>query len=257
MPLAASPPGGLCEPAGVSADAVEPRPRHSVGALFEAALRRFGARLGAYLALTVVALVPTIVVFALLRDVDLGGFLDFGLAGFAYSLGIFGLCGVLTALVTDDLRGRIGVIAAAVGIASVASGVLSGLFPPLAIVAFPVLAFIPIAVAAGDVSPVRAIGHALGLAGRNLGSVYLVLVAIVIWAAANFFGFGIAFSPIGREAQRPLAVVAMTLLTWPVAALVLRNLYGDLTGRLVIRDADVKAREKALKRVGRKPEAPR
>ncbi len=49
----------------------------------------------------------------------------------------------------------------------------------------------------------------------------------------------------------------MTLLTWPVAALVLRNLYGDLTGRLVIRDADVKARQKALKRVGRKPEAPR
>ncbi len=154
----------------MSADAAEPRPRHSVGALFEAALRRFGARLGAYLALTVVALVPTIVAFALLRNVDLGGFLDFGLAGFAYSLGIFGLCGVLTAMVTDDLRERAGVIAAAVGIASVISGVLSGLFPPLAIVAFPVLAFVPIAVAAGDVSPVGPSGMPSASPGATSGA---------------------------------------------------------------------------------------
>jgi hypothetical protein len=47
----------------------------------------------------------------------------------------------------------------------------------------------------------------------------------------------IGFSPLDRDVQTVAAIGAATLLAWPVSALVERNLYGDLTGRLVIRDA--------------------
>src|SRR6185503_10077966 len=61
-------------------------------------------------------------------------------------------------------------------------------------------------------------------------------LAVVFVGAFLWFGFVIGFSPLDRDVQTVAAIGAATLLAWPVSALVERNLYGDLTGRLVIRD---------------------
>jgi hypothetical protein len=108
---------------------------------------------------------------------------------------------------------------------------------PVALAFYPFVVFGPIAAAAGDASGFGAIVQGVRVAWGALGRVAMVVIGLVIVGAFLWFGFVIGFSPLDRDAQTVAAIGAATLLAWPVAALVERNLYGDLTGRLVIRDA--------------------
>ena len=124
---------------------------------------------------------------------------------------------------------------------------------PFALVFYPFVVFGPIAAAAGDAHGDRWRSPAASrVAGRSLGRVAMVVVGLVIVGAFLWFGFVIGFSPLDRDVQTVAAIGAATLIAWPVAALVERNLYGDLTGRLVIRDAPGDAERMAdLARRGR------
>ena len=56
------------------------------------------------------------------------------------------------------------------------------------------------------------------------------LIALGLW-----FGFGIAITQFtSADAMQIPRAVLSSLFLWPIAALVLRNLYGDLTGRRVV-----------------------
>ena len=108
---------------------------------------------------------------------------------------------------------------------------------PFALVFYPFVVFGPIAAAAGD-APARGPSPAACASRGRPRPVAMVVFGLVIVGAFLWFGFVIGFSPRRPATRRPLlAIGAATLIAWPVAALVERNLYGDLTGRLVIRDA--------------------
>ncbi len=59
---------------------------------------------------------------------------------------------------------------------------------------------------------------------------------IEVRSMVKHFGSVIALSPLADPTQQRLSFLVSCLFGWPLAALVMRNLYGDLTGRLVIRD---------------------
>ena len=226
---------------------------HPVGALFEAAFRRVGQHFGAYLLYTVLAALPAAL---LAYSLDRGGASGWGMLGailVVYAIGHLALVGLLAALVTGGLRERMGSIALTVVVGGVVLGAASTLLPPLALLVYPFVVLGPIAAAAGDRTGPAALVHGAAIAGRALGRTALVVAGLLLVSLFLWFGFVIALSPLRDTAQQVGAFAAVTLLVWPVAALVQRNLYGDLTGRLVIREAPGESERQArLKRRGRR-----
>ena len=229
------------------------RPLHPVGALFEAAFRRFGQRMSAYLLYTLACVAPVALVAWAVDVSGEGG----AVAWLAFFLAFFGghlaLVGVLAGLVTGELRQRAGSLAAVVAVGSVILAVAGTLLPPLALVPYPFVVFGVIAAAAGDAEGLGALRAGAVLAARHLGRAMLVVLGLVLLGLFVWFGFVIALSPVEETARKVLAFGAVTVIVWPVAALVERNLYGDLTGRLVIREAPGEAARQAdLERRGRR-----
>ncbi len=213
------------------------RPLHPVGALFEAAFRRLGQRFASYLAYTIACGLPAALVYRFVDQGDAEKWVRYALIMLAYSLGHLALVGILSGLVTGGLRDNAGSIALAVVFGGLVLTAASIVVLPFALVFYPFVVFGPIAAAAGDASGFGAIARGARVAWSALGRVAMVVVGLVIVGAFLWFGFVIGFSPLDRDVQTVAAIGAATLLAWPVSALVERNLYGDLTGRLVIRDA--------------------
>ncbi len=213
------------------------RPLHPVGAIFEAAFRQFGRRFPFYVGCSLAALVPAIAAWTLNHGLGLTDYEGFPLLGGAYAFGALALVGSLTALVagTWTLRRRVVALSALIG------GVISApasLFPPVAILLFPLLALAAAAVAAGDATPRGGLRVALRETRRRIGRVYLMLLGLLLWFGACFVGLAIALSDVSDTIRIPLAAALATLLAWPQTALVVRSFYGDVTGRLVIRPAE-------------------
>lgn len=99
----------------------------------------------------------------------------------------------------------------------------------------PMVALAPVAVGAGEATGVTACRQAVSLVlkrgyGRSLG----VSAGLVALGAILFLGVGAALSPLPGLA-RALAVLAVFAATYgPLSALVMRSLYGSLTGQLVV-----------------------
>ena len=60
----------------------------------------------------------------------------------------------------------------------------------------------------------------------------LIIVAVALW-----FGFTGLFFAVPATLRGDLIIGFTSLFMWPISALVFRNLYGDMTGRLVINAA--------------------
>ena len=127
------------------------------GAFFEAAFRRFGQRFVGYELWTIAALVIPGVVAIAAHPLNLDGPTAYGVLGFGYALGHLALVGTLAVLVTGAARERAPAIALAALSGAVVAGVLCAIFPPLAMLVYPPLAYAPIAAAAGDVDGLRAL----------------------------------------------------------------------------------------------------
>jgi hypothetical protein len=229
------------------------RPLHPVGALFEAAFRRFGQRMVAYVLYTSACALPLAVVAWAISAGDIGGWPAFFVVSLAWALGHLALVGILTGLVTGRLRERAGSIAIAVVVGAIVIAIPAALLPPFGLASYPFVVFGPIAAAAGDREGLGAVAYGARLAGRYIGRAALVVFGLVIVSLFLWFGFVVALSPVEATVRQVGAFAAVTLIVWPVAALVARNLYGDLTGRLVIREADGEAdRQADLERRGRR-----
>jgi hypothetical protein len=105
------------------------------------------------------------------------------------------------------------------------------------VIAFPFLVIPAIVAGAGDADGLRAVSHGARLALRWFKRAYAVLLGVVLVAGAAWFGFTILLTPLDDGVQRQIALALTALVVWPVTALVYRNLYGDMTGRLVIYEA--------------------
>ncbi len=98
------------------------------------------------------------------------------------------------------------------------------------------LGLAPVAAGGGDGAGISAIRRALTLCGQGGYRRSLVPCAICAsFAAIIFLAFGIALSPIGGRARVIATLVLWAAVAWPIAGLMLRSLYGALSGRLVVR----------------------
>jgi hypothetical protein len=219
------------------------------GAFFEAAFRRFGQRFLGYELWTLAALVIPGIVAIAIRPLSVDGPTAYGVLGFGYALGHLALVGTLAVLVTGAARERAPAIALAALSGAIVAGVLCAIFPPLALLVYPPLAYAPIAAAAGDADGLRALPQATALAVRSFGRSVTALLGVAAVGLAAWFGFVIALSPLGGNDQKVVALTLSTLLVWPIAALVMRNVYGDLTGRVVLRREEL-APERVRRRRG-------
>lgn len=213
------------------------RPLQPVGAYFEAAFRRFGINIGGYLlyaiAFGLIPLGTALVVAALPVSSQVAYFVFL----FAFSLGFLLFTAVVTTLVAGLDRARIpGIAITGLIVAAISAG-LGTVFPPLMVVFFPLLVIPAIVAGAGDAPGWRAVPHGARLALRWFKRSYAVLLGVVLVAGATWFGFQILLTPLDDGIQRQIALALTTLIVWPVTALVYRNLYGDMTGRLVVYEA--------------------
>ena len=210
----------------------EPAP---VGALFEAAFRRYGARITSYTLYSIATAAPPAIAVLVLRPSP--SHVQLGMLSAIVGAALFGhflLVGTLTALVTGTLRARIGAIGLASAIAAALIGAGFAVAGPFVAVAYPPLVFAPIAAAAGDAGPIRSFVVGGRLALRDWGRSFGVLVGLSVIVAFCWIAFQISLTPVGGDAQGVAVMVLTFLLVSPIAALVERNLYGDLTGRVVL-----------------------
>jgi hypothetical protein len=231
----------------VAPDAAVKREPTPIGALFEAAFRRYGAAVVGYTLWSIlVGVVPAAVAIGFR---DTGGVL-FGFvaaATFSHLL----LCGILTALVTGTVRSKLPSMALVSLIGAIITGLVFYVAGPFALALYPVLAFGPIAAAAGDASALRAIPYGARLALGDWGRAYGVLLGLGLIAVFLWFAFFLSLAPIGGAGHQ-VGTLALTILVFsPLAALVERNLYGDTTGRKVLPPTvSIDQRDRGKKRRG-------
>ncbi len=213
-----------------------PRDPAPLGALFEAAFRRFGARVTSYTVYSIaVAAIPAAVIAPLHPSTTekLGAGVQ-ALVVAAVALSNLLLTGLLTALVTGTARAR---VAHYCGAAIVGAAILGGGWAvggPFTVILYPLVAFAPVAAAAGDASALSALATGARLALRDWGRSYGALVGLGLCGGLLFGGFLVTLSPVDGSARFVAAVALTVLLMSPIAALLQRNLYGDLTGRIVL-----------------------
>ncbi|MEI6688333.1 MAG: hypothetical protein WCN97_03120 [Thermoleophilia bacterium] len=210
------------------------RPLHPVGAYFEAAFRRFGINILGYTVYTLMCgLLPVgaaLIVSASAIPEWLGLFVFF----LGFTLGNVLLIALTTALVAGGGRERLRSILTACVATGILGALLATLHPVVAIILYPLIVFPPIVVASGDAEGLRALPVGWKVALTWFKRTYACLLGIFIVTAAVWFGFTIFLSPLQDELQKQIAFAITTYFVWPISALVFRNLYGDVTGRLVI-----------------------
>jgi hypothetical protein len=223
-------------PAEVPAASDGAQPPAPLGALFEAAFRRFGSHFAGYTIYAVgFSLIP-VAVTLLLRQAGFTHSSRIALAVFWAALAVshLALVGTLTGLVCGTLRRRaVGLVVVTLIIATIIGAAFT-VIGPLILITYPLVVFVPVAVVSEDATLRRAPLHSARLVAGDLGRSYGAFVGLGVCAVMLWFGFQLAFTSVGGTTQLVATFVLTMLLLSPIAALVERNLYGDLTGRVVL-----------------------
>jgi hypothetical protein len=186
----------------------------------------------------VAAAFPALTVIAL-RAADADAEVIVTIGAFASAAAALALAGAMTAFIGQRLRQTLpGIIATALLVAP-AFGVIA-ILHLAAIFIVPLLlaplGLAPVAAGAGDGAGFTACRRALALCAGGGYRRSLVPCAITAsFAAILFLAFGIALSPLGGRARVIATLVIWAAVAWPIAGLMLRSLYGALSGRLVVR----------------------
>ncbi len=163
--------------------------------------------------------------------------LAIGLSVAAY--GFLVLCGLVTASIGRRVQTTLVSVLGSALLVWPAFAVALSLFQLLAIVALPFLlvplALAPIAAGAGDGTPLVALRRAVELVRGSYRRSLQASALAVIGGSIVYLALYIALSPVPRDARVAITLIAWSAITWPIAALILRSLYGALAGRLVVR----------------------
>lgn len=214
----------------------EPRSQAPIRDLFATAVHRYGSAWADLAVATAVAVaLATVSLLAVSRD----GISVFT-ASLIYGVAFFAFVGfVILRGLPQRAPGRRVV---ATYVAGAATGVVAGtlviLAGPLAVVPLPLLLFIVPAVAAGDAG-LDAVWRGPLLALRSFSRTWAVWLITLVFSTPvviSVFLVVYAFGSIGTSTLVSLALSAP--IVWPVAALFVRALYGDLTGRAVVAPQD-------------------
>lgn len=225
------------------------RPLHPVGAYFETAFRRFGINFTGYLVMTAICGLPTVGAIALFRNTAMSGEAAGVLLSATYAIGIVSVTALATALVAGVERERIPSLVLTCAVTGVLAGLVVWQFVFLAIVLLPFALLPPIAAASGDASGLRAVAAGAAATFRWFRRAYACVFGLALVAVALWIGFTGLFFAVPGSLRGDLIIGFTSLFMWPIAALVFRNLYGDMTGRLVIQAApgENERRRRALK----------
>jgi hypothetical protein len=181
---------------------------------------------------------PALVVVAL-RGANAGAEEIVVVGSFAAAAAALALAGAMTAFIGQRLRRTLpGIVGTALLVAP-PFGVIA-LLHLVAIFLVPLLlaplGLAPVAAGAGDGAGLTACRRALALCGNGGYRRSLVPCAITAsFGAALFLAFGIALSPLGGRVRVIATLAVWAAVAWPIAGLMLRSLYGALSGRLVVR----------------------
>jgi hypothetical protein len=207
--------------------------------LVATALTRYAQAFATFGSMALIAAIfPALVVIAL-READARPEVIVTVGSFAAAAAALALAGAMTAFIGRRLRTTLpGIVATALLVAPPFGAIgllhLAGIFVvPLLLAP---LGLAPVAAGAGDGAGVAAVRSALRLCGQGGYRRSLVPCAITAsFAAILFLAFGIALSPLGGKARVIATLVVWAAVAWPIAGLMLRSLYGALSGRLVVR----------------------
>jgi hypothetical protein len=220
-----------------------PAPTVGVSDIFATAFRRYGGGYLTFGLLAVAMAIPAAAVFIALDASDVGGRTTVAVGSLLGTAVYFAFVGIVTA----SLGGRVRrTLPAVVGTAALAAPPIAVVFVLVGIYAIVVLPFLlpffalaTVVTGAGDATGVAACRRAIALVGRrgylrSLGVMAgLELLALLLW-----LGLRIAFSPIEGRLGDIVGTALWVAIVWPLSALLFRNLYGALTGRLVLRSSD-------------------
>jgi hypothetical protein len=207
--------------------------------LVATALTRYAQAFATFGLMALVAAAFPALVVAGLRGADAGAEEIVMIGSFAAAAAALALAGAMTAFIGKRLRRTLpGIVATALLVAppfgAIAILHLTAIFlVPLLLAP---LGLAPVAAGAGDGAGLAACRRALALCGGGGYRRSLVPCAITAsFAAVLFLAFGIALSPLGGSARVIATLILWAAVAWPIAGLMLRSLYGALSGRLVVR----------------------
>jgi hypothetical protein len=207
--------------------------------LVASALTRYAQAFATFgLMALVAAAFPALTVIGL-RAADAGAEVIVTVGAFAAAAAALALAGAMTAFIGQRLRQTLpGIVFTALLVAP-AFGVIA-ILHLAAIFLVPLLlaplGLAPVAAGAGDGAGLTACRRALALCAGGGYRRSLVPCAITAsFAAILFLAFGIALSPLGGRARVIATLVVWAAVAWPISGLMLRSLYGALSGRLVVR----------------------
>ncbi len=192
----------------------------------------------------IAAAFPALVVIAL-RERDARAEIIVTVGSFAAAAAALALAGAMTAFIGKRLRATLPGIVATALLCAPPFGVIAILhlaaifLVPLLLAPF---GLAPIAAGAGDGAGVAALRRSLSLCAHGGYRRSLVPCAVTAsFAAILFLAFGIALSPAGGRARVIITLLLWAAVAWPIAGLMLRSLYGSLSGRLVVRLRELRA----------------
>ena len=163
-----------------------------------------------------------------------------GLSLAAY--GFLVLCGLVTASIGRRLKATLVSVLGSALLVWPAFALALSVFQLLAILALPFLlvplALVPVAAGAGDGSPLAALKHAVALVRGSYGRSLHASALVVLGGSVVYLALYVALSPVPRDARVAITLAVWSAITWPIAALILRSLYGALAGVLVVRLRD-------------------
>jgi hypothetical protein len=208
--------------------------------LFATAVHRFGnAWADLVVATWVVVAVGFVPVLAVSSshgpsDVFVASCLSFGVAYFVL-LGFV----VLRGLPVPAPRSRVVATYAAAVVTGLIAGVVVLVLQPYAVVPLPVLLLIVPAVAAGDATALGGFIAGPRLAFGNFTRTWTMWTVTILFCAPIVIAMFLMLTSLAGSVKATLLALALSApIAWPVSALFIRALYGDITGRAVVAPQD-------------------
>jgi len=160
---------------------------------------------------------------------------------FSFGVAYFALLGfvVLRGLPAPAPRSRV----VATYAVAVATGLVAGLvvlvLQPYAVVPLPALLLIVPAVAAGDATALGAFIAGPRLSLRNFTRTWTMWTVTILFCAPIVIAMFLMLTSLAGSVKATLLALALSApIAWPVSALFVRALYGDITGRAVVAPQD-------------------
>ena len=208
--------------------------------LFATAVHRFGNAWADLVAATwVVVAIGFLPVLAVSSsqgpsDVFVASCLSFGVAYFAL-LGFV----ILRGLPAPAPRSRVIATYAAALVTGLIAGLVVLVLQPYAVVPLPALLLIVPAVAAGDATALGGFIAGPRLAFGNFTRTWTMWTVTILFCAPVVIAMFLMLTSLAGSVKATLLALALSApIAWPVSALFIRALYGDITGRAVVAPQD-------------------